>query len=285
MQVDDTDSGVWIERPDGRIYVALEGSGEPLLMLHGWPLDHRVFAPQIESLSDRFRLILPDRRGFGQSDAVPGLDREPGDIEQILDALGYDDVHLLGMSQGGRIALRFATLYPERVRSLLLQGAPVDGLDVDASADDRVPVDEYAALARAGRLDEVRRRWLEHPMMQLGEGHESAERLLESILADYSGRDLLGHGGEGYAFAHDVLAAMSSFSRPALLLTGAHETAARRRHAEALLERMPVCSEVVFPDGGHLCNLTDAASYNAAVARFCTAVDAPSDQLAGSALD
>lgn len=283
MVLERVENGRWIDTPDGRLYVVVEGAGEPLLLLHGWPLDHRMFAPQIEALSGRFRLIVPDRRGFGKSDLVPRLDREPEDINRIMDALGVDDAHLLGMSQGGRIALRYATLHPERVRSLLLQGAPVDGLDIDASADDRVPVTEYARLAGAGRIDEVRKRWLAHPMMQLGGDHDAQNRLLQSILADYTGRDLREPGG--YRFGHDVLAAMSRFSRPALLLTGAHETAARRRHAEVLLERMPNCSEVVFSNSGHLCNLTEAASYNAAVAEFCARVDQAREELASRALD
>lgn len=285
MAADAAENGLWFDTPDGRIYVVVEGNGEPLLLLHGWPLDHRMFAPQLEALSGRFRLIVPDRRGFGRSDAPPGLDREPGDLERLLDAAGYDDVHLLGMSQGGRIALRFATLFPDRVRSLLLQGAPVDGLDVDVPAHDRVPVTEYARLAKAGRLDEVRERWLAHPMMQLGDGHEHEARLLRAILADYTGRDLVDVDASEYAFEHDVLAAMSRFPRPALLLTGARETTSRRRHARALLEHMPDCREVVFPDSGHLCNLTEAGGYNAAVTDFCTGVDQPPERLAGGALD
>lgn len=288
MPADRVENGVWVDSVDGRIYMLVEGDGEPLLLLHGWALDHRLFTPQIEALSGRFRLIVPDRRGFGRSEAPPGLGREPGDIERMLDALGCEDAHLLGMSQGGRVALRFATLYPNRVRSLLLQGAPVDGLDVDVPAHDRVPIAEYVELAGAGRLDEVRRHWLAHPMMRLGKGHVAESRLLETILADYQGRDLASSEADGDAFDLDVLGAMSRFTRPALLLTGAHETASRRRHAEALLERMPVCSEVVFAHSGHLCNLTEAAGYNAAVARFCAAVDTPSlppGRSASSALD
>jgi pimeloyl-ACP methyl ester carboxylesterase len=288
MPAERDENGLWIDTTGGRIYVLVEGDGEPLLLLHGWALDHRMFAPQIEALSDRFRLVVPDRRGFGRSEAPPDLAREPGDVERILDTLGYADAHLLGMSQGGRIALRFATLFPKRVRSLLLQGAPVDGLDIDVPAGERVPMAEYAALAKAGRLDEVRKRWLAHPMMCVGDGHEAESRLLHTILADYEGRDLASVESGEVAFDRDVPGAMSRFARPALLLTGAHETPSRRRHAEALLEQMPVCSEVVFPNGGHLCNLTEAASYNAAVAKFCAAVDRASrrsGRSANSALD
>ena len=70
-------------------------------------------------------MITYDRRGFGRSEAQPDLRLELDDIDHILDALGFESTHLLGMSQGGRIAIRYAVTRSERLRSMILQGAVI----------------------------------------------------------------------------------------------------------------------------------------------------------------
>jgi pimeloyl-ACP methyl ester carboxylesterase len=264
---------MWIDVEQGRLYVEITGSGPPLLTVHGWPLDHRVFAPQVSGLSSSLTVIAYDRRGFGRSEARPDLSLEVDDIDRILDALELPSVHLLGMSQGGRIALRYAATHSHRLRSLLLQGAVIDGLLVEEPDADRIPIAGYAALAKSGRLDEVRRRWLRHPMMQLGAGFEAASDLLVRILADYAGADLIDFDANRYRFPADLLTALSALNMPALLLTGAHETGARKRHADEIESRVAGCVRVQLENSGHLSNLTEPERYNRAVREFCEEVE------------
>lgn len=264
---------MWIDVAQGRLYVEITGSGPPLLALHGWPLDHRIFEPQVSGLSSSLTVITFDRRGFGKSEARPDLRLEVDDIDRILDALELPSVHLLGMSQGGRIALRYAVTHGHRLRSLLLQGVAVDGLQVEEAEEDRIPMAEYAALAQSGRLDEVRRRWLSHPMMQLGADMAAASGLLQRILTDYAGADLVGFDPERYRFSADLLTALSLLRVPTLLLTGARETAARKRHADEVEARVVRCKRVELEHSGHLSNLTEPERYNRAVREFCEKVE------------
>lgn len=264
---------MWVDVDDGRLYVEVAGRGEPILLVHGWPLDHRMFAPQVVELREHFTAITYDRRGFGKSEARPDLRLELDDIDRILDHIGLPSVHLLGMSQGGRIALRYAVTRPQRIRSLLLQGAVVDGIDVRDSTDDHVPVAEYAKLVGDGKLAQVVSRWLRHPMMWLGDNQEAAQRLLQTILEDYSGSDLINYDEHSYVFDGDVLAAMGNFPRPTLLLTGARETETRRLHANVLKQHIPSCREVIFEKSGHLSNLTEPQNFNRTVIDFCNSVD------------
>ena len=257
----------------GTLLVAESGDGPPLVMLHGWALDRRMFGPQVECLSGVFRVITFDRRGFGRSDAPPDLRLELDDIDRVLDALELDTMHLLGMSQGGRIAIRYAVTRGDRLRSLLLQGAVIDGFRAAEEEAERVPVAEYAALVRAGRLDDVRERWQRHPMMALGPQADGARELVKEIVAGYEGRDLVAHESSGYHFDIDVLAALQQLDVPTLVLTGRDETLARRRHAQELCRRIPVATEALI-DGGHLCNLVAPDAYNRAVREFCEATEA-----------
>jgi len=173
------------------------------------------------------------------------------------------------MSQGGRLALRYAATRPQRIRTLILQGAVVDGLALPDRRGDEVPIGEYAELAKAGNLNEVRERWMAHPMMRLDSKHVNRLRLLNDIMGEYSGEDLINFEPESFEFSGDVLAAMAEFPRPTLLLTGAHETETRRDHARELLRRIPNCKEVLFRDSGHISNLTEPDRYNKAVIDFC----------------
>src|SRR5690606_10573903 len=195
-------------------------------------------------------------------------------IDRILEALRIATVHLLGMSQGARIALRFAVTRPGRIRSLILQAPAIDGLVFDQPGSERIPLEEFAALARAGRLDEVRRHWLAHPMMKLGPGEDQLRRDIVQIIGDYQGKDLLDYSPASQAFAHDVLAELPGLDTPCLILTGGHDTAARREHARTLRESLPRAREVVFRQSGHLSNLQEADAYNREVAAFCASVDA-----------
>lgn len=260
-----------IDVDGGRLAVERSGSGAPLVLVHGWAMDQRLFQPQREALAADFDVITFDRRGFGRSTAPPDLRREAQDIVTLLDSLGLDRVHLLGMSQGGRVALRFAAEHPERLVSLALQGPVIDGYAVDEPAAERIPVAEYAALVKAGDLDTFRRRWLNHPMMSLENAPEASRSLARTLLEDYEGRDLLAFEAAQYAYPDGVLARLATFPGPVLILTGALETAARKAHAERLLETFEDAREVVLPYSGHLSNLVEPEAYNAALKAFCLA--------------
>ncbi len=264
----------WIDVTGGRLPVFRDGQGPPLLMVHGWALDHRMFQPQVNGLGRDLTLYTFDRRGFGAATAPPDMGRETDDLLRLLDAEGLERVHLLGMSQGGRIALRFAARHPDRLHSLLIQGAAVDGFTVVEPETEHIPLHEYAALARGGDLDGLRRRWLAHPMMAVHTEDADILRLLDDILEGYTARDLLSDGSPPTAFDDEVLTPLGRFPHPVLALTGALETDARKAHARKVIETVPRGREEVISGGGHLCNLDRPATYNAAVKAFCLAESA-----------
>jgi pimeloyl-[acyl-carrier protein] methyl ester esterase len=265
---------MWVDVEGGQLHVETSGRGSAILLLHGWPLDHRIFERQIPYFVRFFRVVAFDRRGFGTSRAPPDLRLELDDLDRIMEVLGLGTVHLLGMSQGARIALRFAVTRPERIRSLIVQAPAIDGIVLDEPESDRIPMEEFAILARAGKMDEVRARWLAHPMMALGPGHGQLRRRVEEIVAGYEGKDLLDYSPARHIFPHDVLDGLSRFERPCLVLTGSRETATRREHARRLLEAIPRSREFVFEHSGHLSNLTEEKTYNRLVAEFCARADA-----------
>jgi pimeloyl-ACP methyl ester carboxylesterase len=114
--------------PDQRVHVIEAGDGQPLVLLHGSGPTALLFLPLLERLTD-VRAIAVDRPGFGLSDVAersqkPYRDGAVEFVSRILDALKLDQTALLGNSTGGTWALWFALAHPDRVRRLVLLGAP-----------------------------------------------------------------------------------------------------------------------------------------------------------------
>src|SRR5690348_9065595 len=122
-------------KSDGmRIAYVDEGGGPPIVFLHGVGATKKMWAPQIELLSERFRCIALDYRGYGESEAPPQSSLKPDardakaisraayarDLLAVLDAAGIDAAHLCGCSLGGVVALETYDAKPARVKSLAL---------------------------------------------------------------------------------------------------------------------------------------------------------------------
>jgi len=99
------------------------GNGAPLVLIHGYPLDHTIWDEIAPLLDHEFHLILPDLRGFGQSDikeADNSISGYASDIQGLLKHLKIKKAFLAGHSMGGYVALAFARKYPDEVSGLAL---------------------------------------------------------------------------------------------------------------------------------------------------------------------
>jgi 3-oxoadipate enol-lactonase len=106
-----------------------KGAGQPLVLLHGFPLDSRMWTAQIDDLSSRWRVIAPDFRGFGKSASaspftVPLL---ADDIRELLQSIGAVPCVLGGLSMGGYVAMNYARKYPADLRQRLSGHCRLDG--------------------------------------------------------------------------------------------------------------------------------------------------------------
>lgn len=97
------------------------GQGTPLVLVHGYPLDHTTWNEVLPFLENDFDVIMPDLRGFGESDVVESqytISDLASDIAGLLDALKIEKAIIVGHSMGGYVALAFARMYAQRVLGL-----------------------------------------------------------------------------------------------------------------------------------------------------------------------
>jgi pimeloyl-ACP methyl ester carboxylesterase len=238
---------------------SVAGEDAPVILLHGWTLDHRMWTPQVAGLVDRHFLVMPDRRGCGRATAPPDLEREAEDVIAIADFLGFDRFALVGLSRGAVVALDVARRFGSRLTGLVVSGAPLPAL---VPREEVIDLDRFRALASAGELATLKAEWAQHPLMATHTPQAAA--LMADILADYDGRDLL-VPSEPPGFPREVLAMLAM---PVLAMTGEHDTPWRRACAAALAEVAPRARHVEITQAGHLANADNPAAFNAAVTSF-----------------
>lgn len=258
----DAGAAVWygeVAVDGGRLPIAMAGEGAPLILLHGWTLDHRLWRPQVAGLADSHFLVMPDRRGCGRASAPPNLAREAEDVIAIADFLGLERFALLGLSRGAVVALDVARRYGSRLTALVVSGAPLPAL---VPREEVIDLEGLRALVAAGDLAGFRSAWAEHPLMQTHS--DEAAALAAAMLADYDGRDLLAPS-ETPDLPREALAMLAM---PVLSLTGEHDTPWRRACARALAAVAPRARHVEIAAAGHLANADNPQAFNAAVAAF-----------------
>jgi pimeloyl-ACP methyl ester carboxylesterase len=115
----------YVDVPGVRLHVAEAGEGPPILLLHGWPQHWWVWRKVIPALAESHRVICPDLRGFGWSEAPAGayeISELAADMVALLDELGLDQVDLIGHDWGGYTGFLLCLDAPERIRNYLALG-------------------------------------------------------------------------------------------------------------------------------------------------------------------
>ena len=125
-----------LETNGARIHYEVDGAGDPVVLIHAGVANLRMWDDQVAALRDSYRVIRHDTRGFGrtETDAVEFSNRS--DIAALLDHLGEESAHIVGLSRGGMIALDFAIEYPDRVRSLVVAAGGIGGYESPDEADE-----------------------------------------------------------------------------------------------------------------------------------------------------
>ncbi len=265
---------------DTRLAVHTSGSGLPLLLLHGFPLDHRMWSRQAD-LAEHVRLIAPDQRGFGASAGPdPGLRSVPTSIEALAeDAVALlDSLHVArpavvcGLSMGGYVAQHVAARHPDRVAALVLVDTKLEADTPEARA---ARGDLAANVRRLGPgivAEAMVPRLLAAPAGPPAAGRAAMEASLREMIVAQPVETIVGALGLLGA-RPDTTAGMRRAMMPALLVVGAEDAITPPdclARAEAIMRTARL---VVIPRAGHMVPLEAPTEFNAAVAAFLRSLD------------
>jgi 3-oxoadipate enol-lactonase len=244
------------------------GSGQTLLLLHGFPLSRRLWRPQLEYLTDAGRIIAPDLRGHGDSDAPEGpysMDQLADDAVALLDSLGLTQPAVVaGLSLGGYVALALFRRHASRVAGLIL-AATKAGAD---SAEAKANREKSAALAREKGVEAIADAML--PKMFAPATYAANPGLVAEVRAMMAGTPLNGVVGDllGMKDRPDSTDLLPQLTRPVLVIHGQEDQLIPPREAEATHAGLPNARLVLVPNAGHLLNLEQPETFNAEVRTF-----------------
>jgi 3-oxoadipate enol-lactonase len=254
-----------------------EGSGQPLLLVHAFPLSSAMWTRQIAGFAPHWRVIAPDLRGFGGSasgGAAASLDQHADDLAALMDHLGLDQATVAGLSMGGYITFALWRRHRARISRLILA-------DTRAGAD----------------TDEGRQAREKNARLVEEQGPAAlAEQMLPKLLAANAPtpvrdevRQIVGENEPaGLAAALRAMAArpdstpkLAEIDVPTLVIVGSEDALTPPAESQALHAGIANSRLVEIPGTGHLSNLENPEAFNAAVDEFLNpfrAFAAPPDE-------
>ena len=250
------------------------GAGEPLLLIMGFGGDHLAWGFQFGAFAERYRVIAFDNRGAGQTEApdAPYTTRLMAeDARGLLDALGIDRAHVLGVSMGGMIAQELVLNHPERVRSLHLActtARPDPYLHALSAAWREV----RTRLSREAALRTIAL-WLFAPGTYNERG-DFVEMLLQNALANPYPQSLTGFLRQSEAIeGHDALERLGAIQCPTLVSVADEDILVPPRFSRELNERIPGSSLRTVAQAGHVYFWERPDDFNALTLDFLATVD------------
>lgn len=246
------------------------GAGRPLVLLHGFPLDHRMWAAQAV-LAEHCRLIVPDLRGFGGSTAAvtTSMAQLADDVAALLAALHVAEPAVIcGLSMGGYVAQHVAVRHPDRVAALVLVDTKLEADTPEARA---ARADLAAKVGRLGQgilADAMIPRLLAGSPEARGLPHRTAaEATLRQIILEQpvaSIQAALAALGD----RPDMAESMRHVVVPTLLVGGAEDAITPPDCLERAEEIVPCARLLIVPQAGHMTPLETPDVFNAALLEF-----------------
>jgi 3-oxoadipate enol-lactonase len=253
-------------RADGTdLHVRVDGADGPWVILaHALGANHTLWDATAHHLSPRYRVVRPDMRGHGNSDAPVGpytMLRLADDVAAIMDALEIPQAHFCGISVGGMIGQTLGVRHAERLLSLTL-AATISRTPLDAHPMWHNRIGQVEAHGMSGVVDATLERWLTEPYRQ---AHPEEVARIRAMLMSTPVRGFVGVGQAIMAF--DVTSALSRIHCPTLVVAGEHDQSATVAMAQSIAAAIPGSRLEVLP-AAHLVSVEQADRFHVTLDTF-----------------
>jgi pimeloyl-ACP methyl ester carboxylesterase len=251
----------------GTIHYHDLGHGDPLMLVHGFPLDHSQWQNQLEPLSRSFRVIAPDLPGFGRSvrkKPIESIQTFVDDLIELLDAIKVLQVSFCGLSMGGYIGWQFWKHHPYRLNRLIACNTRAAADSETVARARRVTAHNVRSEGLAKLADDmVSRLFAPKNLTEMPDQVEQVRRVIRNTNVEIVAQSL-----EAMAIRPDATSWLSAIENPILFVAGAEDvvTPASEMQENAAL---PFRAEFVILSGaGHLSPLENSQAFNQAVLAF-----------------
>jgi 3-oxoadipate enol-lactonase len=244
-----------------------EGPADPLVLLHAFPLNGRMFEPQVEALSGERRVVVPDYPGFGRSPrtpAQPDVRYYAEGVRGLLDRLGLERLVLGGVSMGGYVAFGCLRLFPERISGLVLANTRPEP-DSEEIKQNRKNMARRVAEEGVEVLVELQmERLLARDTL---ENNEEVVEKVRAMILEASPNGVVAALG-AMRDRPDSTPLLAQISVPTLVIGGEEDAISSPEVMAAMAEKIPNSRHVTLPRAGHLSNLENPEGFNAALTGF-----------------
>ena len=247
------------------------GNGPPLLLLHGFPLHRRMWAPQIAALAACAHCIAPDIRGFGESTAEPPftMDQYADDAIALLDALGVTEPAVVcGLSMGGYIAFSIWRRHATRVRALVLADTRATADSPEGRRNREATIQTARSQGSAAIAD------AQAPTLLSSRTLERCPETVDAVramIAAQSPEAIVG-ASEAMRDRTDSTTTLGTISVPTLVIVGSDDTITPPEVAADMQRSIPGSRLEQIPNAGHLGNLERPAAFNGLVAELMSSL-------------
>jgi pimeloyl-ACP methyl ester carboxylesterase len=258
------------------------GDGPPLVLAHGYIASKEMWDYQVGPFSERYRLVVYDMRGHGQSDAPPeddaGYTMETlvEDQRALMDHLGIEQAYVGGLSMGDSIAMRFALTYPRRVRALLLfdTSAGHTPAGEEMRRQWQTNHDLIASFIRSTGVAQTLRNLYAQRVQTPGTGATEAPPEVQAFMARMHDLSPDGFLGAGRALweQDSVLDRLPEVTAPTLILVGDMDFLLEP--SRAMHEKLPSARFSLIRGSGHGTAMWQPAKFTSAVLDFLADVEA-----------
>jgi pimeloyl-ACP methyl ester carboxylesterase len=236
-----------------------EGHNVPLLFVHGFPLSRGAWQKQIDALRSSYRVIAPDLRGFGESEAGTGavsMEQYAEDVCELLQQLKTGPVVLIGHSMGGYVSFAFLRRYPHLIRGLVLVGTKAGKDTPEGAAGRRATAEKVQAKGVEVVIEAM------VPKMLAADNHDEAmAKQVRDLMTPSKSAGIVG-ALLGMAERPDATAELAGVSVPTLVITGADDTLIPATESEKLAQTIPGSQLNIIPHAGHLVAFEQADKFN-----------------------
>ncbi len=260
----------------GELPYEVQGQGYPLVLIHAGVANMRMWDAQVAAFAPYFRVIRYDTRGFGRSRTASVAFSNRQDLAALLDHLGVQRAHVLGLSRGGSIATDFTLEYPERVSALVAVAAGFSGFDgpVENTAEELALDQRSAELEEQGAFDELAEVELQMWVDGFGRSNGPVDPQVRALVGELNSGNFQRDDGTPTPQPLEPPAAtrLHTISVPTLVLWGDCDITDMQVMGATMAREVPNAQHHVFPNVAHMVNLERPEEFNQRVLDFLRSV-------------